>query len=156
MENKEFRILVVDDEESLREVLTIMLHREGYRVDAASDGGHALACLNEKDYDLIISDIKMPRVSGFELLKHVRETAPETVMIMITAFSSTEEAVEAMKQGAYDYITKPFKNEEIRLIVRNALERRSLRRESKQGKEEGAASDLRQPHRPKPAHAGTL
>ncbi len=137
MENKEFRILVVDDEESLREVLTIMLHREGYSVDAASDGGHALACLNEKNYDLIISDIKMPRVSGFELLKHVRETAPETVMIMITAFSSTEEAVDAMKQGAYDYITKPFKNEEIRLIVRNALERRTLRRESKQGKDLG-------------------
>ncbi|KIH76911.1 two component, sigma54 specific, transcriptional regulator, Fis family [Geoalkalibacter ferrihydriticus] len=137
MANKDFRILVVDDEESLREVLTIMLHREGYRVDAAADGAQALACLNDKTYDLIISDIKMPRVTGFELLKHVRETAPETVMIMITAFSSTEEAVEAMKQGAYDYITKPFKNEEIRLIVRNALERRALRQESRQTKNEG-------------------
>lgn len=135
--NKDFRILVVDDEESLREVLTIMLHREGYKVDAASDGGQALARLKDQHYDLIISDIKMPRISGFELLKHVRDTAPDTVMIMITAFSSTEEAVEAMKQGAYDYITKPFKNEEIRLIVRNALERRALREEARQVKAEG-------------------
>nr|WP_305045099.1 sigma-54 dependent transcriptional regulator [Geoalkalibacter sp.] len=131
MDNKDFRILIVDDEESLREVLSIMLHREGYRVEAAVDGAQALARLKDHAYDLIISDIKMPRVGGFELLRHVRETSPDTVMIMITAFSSTEEAVEAMKQGAYDYITKPFKNEEIRIIVRNALERRTLRQESR-------------------------
>ncbi|WP_442900213.1 sigma-54-dependent transcriptional regulator [Geoalkalibacter sp.] len=115
-----------------------MLHREGYRVEAAADGAQALARLKDQAYDLIISDIKMPRVGGFELLRHVRETSPDTVMIMITAFSSTEEAVEAMKQGAYDYITKPFKNEEIRIIVRNALERRTLRQESRRHQAEGA------------------
>ncbi len=124
------RILVVDDEESLREILTIMLHREGYRVDAAADGLQALTRLKEYGYDLVISDIKMPRLNGFELLRHIKERTPETAVIMITAFSSAEEAVEAMKQGAYDYITKPFKNEEIRLIVRNALERKILRQES--------------------------
>jgi two-component system response regulator PilR (NtrC family) len=130
------RILVVDDEESLREVLTIMLHREGYRVDAAADGAQALMRLKEYAYDLVISDIKMPRLDGFELLRHIKDRTPETAVIMITAFSSTEEAVDAMKQGAYDYITKPFKNEEIRLIVRNALERQALRHENVELKKE--------------------
>ena len=125
------RILVVDDEASLREVLTIMLQREGYDVETAADGAEAQVLLREFDFDLIISDIKMPRVSGLQLLGFVREHAPETMMVMITAFSTSEEAVEAMKLGAFDYITKPFRNDEIRLIVRNALERRALRQENK-------------------------
>lgn len=124
------RILVVDDEASLREVLTIMLQREGYDVETAADGSAAQALLQESDFDLIISDIKMPKVSGVELLRFVRAHAPETMMLMITAFSTSEEAVEAMKLGAFDYITKPFRNDEIRLIVRNALERRALRQEN--------------------------
>jgi two-component system response regulator PilR (NtrC family) len=124
------RILVVDDEASLREVLTIMLQREGYDVETAADGASAQTLLREADFDLIISDIKMPGVSGIELLRFVREHAPETMMIMITAFSTSEDAVEAMKLGAFDYITKPFRNDEIRLIVRNALERRALRQEN--------------------------
>jgi len=130
-----YEILIVDDEESMREFLAIMLHREGYRVDAVADGAMAVARLKERGYDLIISDIKMPRMNGFELLAHVREKSPETMMIMITAFSTTEDAVEAMKQGAYDYIIKPFRNEEIRLIVKNALERRALRQENLQLKQ---------------------
>jgi two-component system response regulator PilR (NtrC family) len=130
------RILVVDDEESLREILSIMLHREGYRVDAAVDGAQAMVRLKDHAYDLVISDIKMPRLNGFELLGHIKERTPDTAVIMITAFSSAEEAVEAMKQGAYDYITKPFKNEEIRLIVRNALERKNLRQERTELKKE--------------------
>ena len=130
------RILIVDDEESLREVLSIMLLREGYQVDTAADGGQAVARLRDYAYDLVISDIKMPRMTGLELLKHIKERAPETVVLMVTAFSTTEEAVEAMKQGAYDYITKPFRNEEIRLIVKNALERRELRQENLALKEE--------------------
>jgi len=130
MQPQQYRILIVDDEESMREFLTIMLHREGYRVDAVGDGAQAVSRLKDESYDLVISDIKMPRLTGFELLAHLRERHPETMVIMITAFSTTEEAVEAMKQGAYDYITKPFRNEEIRLIVRNALERKSLRQEN--------------------------
>ncbi|PLX85723.1 MAG: Fis family transcriptional regulator [Desulfuromonas sp.] len=129
-------ILVVDDEESMREFLTIMLHREGYRTDAVADGVQAVARLKEQAYDLIISDIKMPRLDGFGLLKHIQERSPETAMIMITAHGSTEQAVEAMKEGAYDYITKPFKNEEIRLIVKNALERKTLRQENRELKKE--------------------
>jgi len=127
---KKSRILVVDDEASLREVLSIMLHREGYQVDTAVDGAQAAASLRDNSYDLIISDIKMPRMNGLELLRHIKERSPETVVLMITAFSTSDEAVEAMKQGAFDYITKPFRNEEIRLIVKNALERRQLRQEN--------------------------
>lgn len=130
------RILIVDDEESMRDFLSIMLHREGYQVDTAVDGAQAVSHLREHSYDLVISDIKMPRMTGLELLAHIKERTPETVVLMMTAFSSTDEAVEAMKQGAYDYITKPFKNEEIRLIIKNALERRELRQENLALKEE--------------------
>jgi two-component system response regulator PilR (NtrC family) len=133
---KKHRILIVDDEESLREFLSIMLHREGYQVDTAVDGAQAATHLRDHAYDLVISDIKMPRMTGLELLRHIKERSPETVVLMITAFSTTEEAIEAMKQGAYDYITKPFRNEEIRLIVKNALERRELRQENLALKEE--------------------
>jgi len=130
------RILVVDDEESMREFLSIMLHREGYQVDAVQDGGQAVTQLREQSYDLVITDIQMPRLDGFGVLRHTLEFSPETVVIMVTAFSTTEQAVEAMKQGAYDYITKPFKNDEIRLVVKNALERKTLRRENLELKKE--------------------
>ncbi|MBW2511028.1 MAG: sigma-54-dependent Fis family transcriptional regulator, partial [Deltaproteobacteria bacterium] len=129
-EANKYRVLIVDDEESMRDFLSIMLHREGYQVDTAVDGAQAVVHLRDHSYDLVISDIKMPRMTGLELLSHIKDRTPETVVLMVTAFSSTDEAVEAMKQGAYDYITKPFKNEEIRLIVKNALERRDLRREN--------------------------
>ncbi len=135
-ELSKYRILIVDDEESMRDFLSIMLHREGYQVDTATDGIQAVSHLREHSYDLVISDIKMPRMTGLELLAHIKDRTPETVVLMITAFSSTDEAVDAMKQGAYDYITKPFKNEEIRLIVKNALERRELRQENLALKEE--------------------
>jgi two-component system response regulator PilR (NtrC family) len=135
-EPKKYRILIVDDEESMRDFLSIMLHREGYQVDTAVDGLQAVNHLRDHSYDLVISDIKMPRMTGLELLGHIKDRTPETVVLMVTAFSSTDEAVEAMKQGAYDYITKPFKNEEIRLIVKNALERRELRQENQALKEE--------------------
>ena len=129
-EMNQSRILIVDDEESMREFLSIMLHREGYLVDAVSDGQQAVDRLKASTYDLVISDIKMPRLTGFELLAHIKQRFPETAVIMITAFSTTEEAVEAMKNGAYDYIIKPFKNDEIRLVVQNALERKALRQEN--------------------------
>jgi len=130
MDPSDYRILIVDDEESLREVLTIMLHREGYQVESAADGAQAASRLEESRFDLVISDIKMPKLNGLELLKLIKGLHPETLVLMITAFSTTDEAVEAMKQGAYDYITKPFQNEEIRLIIRNALERTRLQQEN--------------------------
>ena len=136
MPEKAHRILIVDDEESMRDFLSILLRRDGYQVETAVDGAQAVACLRDAHFDLVISDVKMPRLDGFSLLDHVIARAPTTAVIMITAFSNTEQAVEAMKKGAYDYITKPFKNDEIRLIVQNALERMELRKENRQLKRE--------------------
>ncbi|WP_321532034.1 sigma-54 dependent transcriptional regulator [uncultured Desulfuromonas sp.] len=124
------RILVVDDEQSMREFLSIMLSREGYQVELASDGQHACQLIDKTVYDLILSDIRMPNLDGLSLLARVKEQGTDTTVIMMTAFSTTEQAVEAMKQGAYDYLTKPFKNDEIRLVIRNALQHRQLRKEN--------------------------
>lgn len=130
------RILVVDDEESIREFLEIMLKKEGYEVTLAEDGQKAKDLLAKKSFDMIISDLQMPHVTGIELLKHVKETAPEIVFMMITAFGTTETAVEAMKMGAYDYITKPFKIDEVRLNIQNALRSRNLEVENRSLKKE--------------------
>ncbi len=135
-ENSAYKILVVDDENSLRDMLSILLQREGYLVDQAEDGAVAFARIQENHYDLIISDIQMPRVTGIELLRQLRDQDNDVTVMMITAFSSTEEAVEAMKLGAYDYITKPFKNDEIRLVIKNALEREHLQQENRQLKQQ--------------------
>jgi two-component system response regulator PilR (NtrC family) len=133
--NSQANLLVVDDEINLREMLAILLQREGYQVTQVDNGSAALKLATENGFDLIVSDIRMPGLSGIELLRRLREQENEVAMIMITAFSSTEEAVEAMKLGAYDYITKPFKNDEIRLVVKNALERRQLKAENRQLKQ---------------------
>lgn len=130
------RILVVDDEESIREFLEIMLKKEGYEITLAEDGQKAKELLAKKTFDMIISDLQMPHVTGIELLKHVKETSPEVVFMMITAFGTTETAVEAMKMGAYDYITKPFKIDEVRLNIQNALRSRNLEVENRTLKKE--------------------
>jgi len=130
------KVLVVDDEESIREFFEIMLKREGYEVWTASNGKEALERLKKGRADLILSDIQMPEMSGLELLTKVKEQDPEALMIMITAFGSTETAVEAMKLGAYDYIQKPFKIDEVKIILRQALERRQLQSENVQLKKE--------------------
>ena len=124
------KVLIVDDERGMREFLTIMLQKEEYKVTSAGSGKEALEYIAQQTYDIVITDIRMPQITGLDVLKAVKESSPETTVIVITAYASTETAVEAMKQGAYDYITKPFKIEEIRLIVRNALERRRLREEN--------------------------
>ncbi len=130
------RILVVDDEESIREFLDIMLRKEGYDVACVADGQEAIDLLKKKSFDMVISDLQMPRITGIELLKHINDNYPGLLFMMITAFGTTETAVEAMKMGAYDYITKPFKIDEVRINIQNALrskhlevENRTLRRE---------------------------
>jgi two-component system, NtrC family, response regulator PilR len=125
------KILVVDDEVSIREFLDIMLKKEGYEVTLAEDGQKAKDLLAKKSFDMVISDLQMPNVTGLELLKHVKDSYPETVFMMITAFGTTETAVEAMKMGAYDYITKPFKLDEVRLNIANALRSRNLEVENR-------------------------
>jgi two-component system response regulator PilR (NtrC family) len=124
------RILVVDDEQSMREFLEIFFRGEGYEVVTAADVDSALVAIDADDFDVVISDIQMPRRSGLELLHAVKDTAPQTVVIMITAFATTETAITAMKQGAYDYVTKPFKVDELRLVVEKALEKRLLAAEN--------------------------
>ena len=116
------RILVVDDEPGIREFLQIMLEREGYEVSSAVNGTDAISRFKKKKYDVVIADIRMPKVSGLEVLSSVKEISPETNVIMITAHASFESAVEAMNAGAYDYITKPFNVDEIKVTVSNALQ----------------------------------
>jgi len=132
----ETRILVVDDEISMREFLGILMEREGYRVDLAESAESAISRIQTASYDLVISDVKMPGMDGLALLAQVKSLAPDTAVIMMTAFSTAEHAVEAMKLGAYDYIAKPFNVEEIKIIVRNALDRRTLARENLRLREE--------------------
>jgi two-component system response regulator PilR (NtrC family) len=124
------KILIVDDEQSMRDVLSIMLKRAGYAVTTASDGDEAIAHLGKEIFDLVITDLKMPKVGGLDVLKAVKASSPDTVVLVITAFASAESAVEAMKHGAYDYLTKPFQVDEVQLIIRNALERRRLSTEN--------------------------
>ena len=125
------RILVVDDEESIREFLELMLKKEGYEVTCVEDGQKAMDILAQKSFDMVISDLQMPNVTGLELLKHTKVHFPSLVFIMITAFGTTETAVEAMKQGAYDYVTKPFKLDEVRINIANALRSQHLEVENR-------------------------
>ena len=136
MKSKQHDILIVDDEKSLREMLAILLQREGYNVVQVENGKKALDLVKTTEFDLIISDMKMPELGGLDLLRQLREQSNDVTVLMMTAFSSTEDAVEAMKLGAYDYITKPFKNDEIRLVIKNALERKKLQQENKRLKEQ--------------------
>ncbi len=132
------KILIVDDERSMRDVLSIMLRRAGYGVTVASDGEEAIAHIDKELFDLVITDLKMPKAGGLDVLRAVKESSPESVVLIITAFASTESAVEAIKLGAYDYLTKPFQVDEVQLIVRNALEKRRLSTENMLLKREGA------------------
>jgi len=124
------RVLVVDDEKSMRELLAITLERQGYEVSVAEDGEVAIQAVRRDGFDVIITDLRMPNADGLQVLRAAKEHTPETVVIVITAVGSTETAVEAMKLGAYDYITKPFKLDEIHVIIRRALERKRLRDEN--------------------------
>ncbi|NIP29656.1 MAG: response regulator [Candidatus Dadabacteria bacterium] len=129
-------ILVVDDEPGMREFLEIMLEKEDYKVTTACDGNEAISKLNNNKYDLAIVDIQMPGLNGIGVLKEVVENYEDTAVIMITAFASHETAIEAMKLGAYDYITKPFKIDEIKIIIEKAIERKGLEDENKRLKQE--------------------
>jgi two-component system response regulator PilR (NtrC family) len=129
MEKSKGRILVVDDEKSMREILDIFLKNEGFSVSVANNGEAAIEATNKDIFDLIITDMKMPKMGGLELLKKVKENLPDTVVVIMTAFGTTESAVEAMKLGAYDYIQKPFQMDDIRLVVKNALEKQRLQKD---------------------------
>lgn len=123
------RILVVDDDESLRRVTQVQLERAGYQVMTAADGPQALEILHKAPQELVLTDLKMAGLSGLDLLKRIRAEYSEVTVIIITAYGTVETAVEAMKAGAYDYITKPVHPEELRICVGRALEHLQLREE---------------------------
>jgi len=129
MENIKGKLLVVEDEKSLRDVLKILLEEEAYEVATAPDGPSGIDLIKSNIFDIVITDIKMPGADGFSVLAAVNEFSPNTMVIMITAFGTMEMAIEAMKSGAYDYIHKPFKIDEIRIIVGKAFEKKRLRDE---------------------------
>jgi two-component system response regulator AtoC len=130
------KILVVDDEESVRSMVAVLLQKEGYQVSSAPGGKEALDLLGEQSFDLVLSDIRMPRMDGLALLDRIQALYPDITVIMMSAFGTVDLAVEAMKRGAYDYISKPFKPDEILLALRKAQEREGLRRENVRLKEE--------------------
>src|SRR5512136_1687326 len=127
LENK---ILVADDEQSMREFLDIMLKKEDYKISLASNGEEVVKLVEKEIFDLVLLDIRMPKLDGISALKRIKEISPETIVVMITAYASADTAIKAMKEGAYDYITKPFKVDEIKLIIRNALEKKHLQKEN--------------------------
>ncbi len=135
MSNKE-KILIVEDEQSMNEVLRILLESEGFEVTSAFDGAEGIECLKKDIYDLVITDLRMPEVDGFQVLKTAKELSPDTVVIMITAYGTNERVIEAMKAGAYDFIHKPFQVDEIRIVINKALEKRRLKKELELLKEE--------------------
>jgi two-component system response regulator PilR (NtrC family) len=124
------KILIVDDELSMREFLEIMLKKEGYEVESVEDPEEAFLRTENELYDVVISDVLMPKMNGVELLRKIKESNPDVIVLMMTAYATTETAVQAMKEGAYDYITKPFKVDEIKMVLEKALEKKNLFREN--------------------------
>lgn len=120
------RLLIVDDEDTLCESLQRVLMSEGYEVEIADSAESAFLLLKDKSYDLIITDIILPGISGIELLSKYRRTKPSQKVIIITAYGSMETAVAAMKAGACDFVTKPLMHDELKRVVRSALDRPSL------------------------------
>ncbi len=119
-------ILVVDDEPSMREFLEILLTKQGHGVSTAADAASAINRAAQGDVDLVVSDLRLGRDSGLDVLRAVKSTSPATEVVVVTAFATTENAIQAMKAGAYDYVLKPFKVDELLLVVEKALERRAL------------------------------
>lgn len=139
------KILVVDDEESMREFLEIMLSKEGYSVRSADCYDRAIEILTGENFDVVVSDIKMPDVSGIELLKEIHSIDPGTAVIMITAYASLESAVAALREGASDYITKPFEVNQVKFSIKRALENKRLKDENRVLKDQirtGAGPDI--------------
>ncbi|HUL59215.1 MAG TPA: sigma-54 dependent transcriptional regulator [Anaeromyxobacteraceae bacterium] len=124
-------ILIVDDEHSMRELLEILLAKEGHEVTSAADVPGAFQRVDRGELDLVLTDLRLGAASGIDVLRRVKERSPSTEVVMITAFATTENAVQAMKLGAYDYVLKPFKVDELKLVVAKALEHRKLLQENR-------------------------
>jgi|APFre7841882793_1041355.scaffolds.fasta_scaffold01725_5 DNA-binding NtrC family response regulator len=123
-----FRILIVDDNKELREILEEYLRDEGGLIDGASNGKEALAKHSQAPYDLIITDLNMPEVSGMEMIRKIKQENDVTEFIIITGYASLDSAVDAVKMGAFDYIVKPFRMEELKVVVKNVREKVALKK----------------------------
>lgn len=130
MLQEHLKILIIDDDPSIRNMLSIVLKKQGYEVSAAHNGENAMDFLKKGAFDLVISDIKMPDISGIELLKKIKTLNSGIPVIMITAYASANDAVEAMKLGAEDYITKPFNLDELKIIIERAIYKREMEKEN--------------------------
>lgn len=126
MAEKKALILVIDDEEAMRDSCSLILTRDGYRAETAANGETGLNKIRELKPDIALIDLKMPGISGFEVLEKIKSLDPQLIPIVITGYATVESAVEAMKKGAYDFLPKPFTPEELRIIISRALERRKL------------------------------
>ena len=129
-------VLIVDDEESIRENLERLLKGSGYKPTVAADGQEALDRISEQEFEVVLLDIKMPRLSGLDVLRQLQTDYPDTTVIMVTAVSDVEPAVEAMKLGAYDHVIKPFNLDDILMRIQKAVERRYLALKVKEYHEE--------------------
>jgi two-component system response regulator PilR (NtrC family) len=124
------KILVIDDEKSILDLLSVVFEKEGYVVKTSLSATRAVELLGSEDFDMIITDIKMPKMNGMELLRYVRQNRPDIPIVMITAYGTIKQAVEALKAGAMDYIVKPFDVEELKIIVAQGMEKKRLREEN--------------------------
>src|SRR5688500_14842668 len=124
-------ILIIDDEKAIRKTLTEILSFEGYKIDEASDGEEGLKKFKEKNYDVVLCDIKMPKLDGIEFLQKAGEINPDIPIIMISGHGNIETAVEAVKKGAYDYISKPPDLNRLLITIRNAMDKGTLVSETK-------------------------
>ncbi len=140
-------VLVVDDDEDVRNILRRTLQEAGFKVTVAVDGTEALRLVPELGIGVVLLDIKMPRLSGIDVLKHLVETEPGICVLMVTAVTDAETAVAAMKLGAYDYVTKPFNRDNVVLAVQRAVERRDLWLENERHREELEDKVARQAYR---------
>lgn len=132
MTRKDFRILVADDDEIARDVINSILSREGYTVITAKDGLDAIRMLRIEEISLVITDLRMPGADGIEVLKQSARTNPDVAVVILTAYGTLDTTLEAMKEGAYDYLTKPFKGQEIIFVVERAYKRTLLLLENKE------------------------
>ncbi|HYQ48516.1 MAG TPA: sigma-54 dependent transcriptional regulator, partial [Thermodesulfovibrionales bacterium] len=130
------RLLIIDDEQIALRNLDHIMKKEGYEVTATQSGANALKLLEEQPFDLVLTDLKMEKVDGNQVLKRCKELSPDTEVIMITGYASLQSAIQAIKEGAYDYITKPFKLDEVRKVVKEALEKVLLKKENQQLREQ--------------------
>ncbi|MCI5122762.1 MAG: sigma-54-dependent Fis family transcriptional regulator, partial [Candidatus Electrothrix sp. AUS4] len=133
------RILIVDDELSMRDFLKILFENEGYEVTVAVDAASALDFVDKDPFDIVITDIRMPGMSGLDLLAELKQRFPDLPVVMITAYASPDDAVQAMRKGAFDYITKPFHVDELKSVVRTAVQRKGA---TERKKEEGRFSGI--------------